>query len=121
VTVCDATVNGGITVAPGGSLDIENSAVRGSISASRAGPIRICGSSIAGALSVSYATSWVLIGDPPDGCATNTIGAALTVVGNHHGVQIIDNTVAGGMITADNTGAGPFPGDTSTRITGNHH
>jgi hypothetical protein len=120
LTICDATVTGGITVAAGGSLDVENSTIQGSISSAKAGPIRICGSTT-GAVNVSYSTDWVLIGDQNDGCAPNTINGGLTLVRNQHGLQVIDNTVTGAIAAVGNTGAGPFPDDTTARVTGNHH
>ncbi|MDP9418634.1 MAG: Ig-like domain-containing protein [Actinomycetota bacterium] len=119
VTVCGATVSGSITVKPGGALNVENSRT-GSIAAAGAGPVRICGSSIGGIVKVSDSRSWVLVGDPPDGCAPNTVRGSLIMEGNHHGVQVIGNTVTGGVIATDNTGSGPFPNNTTAVIADNH-
>lgn len=120
VTIGNATVTGTVVVQAGGSLDVENSSISGSIYADKAGPIRICGSRASGGVTVTNASSWVLVGDPADGCLPNTIGGSLTLLHNHHGVQVINNTVTGAVTATDNAGTGPFPNDTTPRITGNH-
>jgi hypothetical protein len=120
VTICDATVTGGIVVRAGGSLDVEASQITGSVTANQSGPVRICGSSVGGVVNVRAARSWVLIGDRVDGCAPNSIAGSLIVEHNHHGVQVIGNTVVGGVIAIDNMGSGPFPQDTGVQVTANH-
>ncbi|MEA2301726.1 MAG: hypothetical protein QOE44_2261, partial [Solirubrobacteraceae bacterium] len=116
-----AHVNGAILVKPGGALDVEGATITGSIGASQgAGAVRICGSSIAGAVSATGASGLVLVGDPADGCAPNVIGGALDVQNNTHGVEAIDNTVGGAILTGGNSGPGPYPGETTT-ISGNHN
>lgn len=121
VTICDAVVTGSILVRRGGIVDVENSQIHGAITAVGTGAVRICGSATDNAVLVSNSRDFVLIGDPADGCVPNTIGGSLIVRGNHHGVQVIDNTVSGAVVASGNSGSGPFPNDTAVRVTGNHH
>ena len=113
-------VNGAIIVEAGGALDLEGASIGGAVGATEgAGAIRVCGTSIAGPVDVKNAAGLVMVGDPAGGCAANTIGGALDVKNNTHGVEAIDNTVGGAITTEANSGAGPFPGDPTT-ISGNH-
>jgi hypothetical protein len=115
-----AHVNGAVIVKPGGALDVEGATISGAIGATEgAGEIRVCGSTIGGAVDVKNSGGLVLVGDPADGCAPNTIGGALDVQNNTNGVEAIDNTVGGAILTDGNSGPGPRPGDTTT-ISGNH-
>ncbi len=107
-----AHITGGISVAKGAALDIENSTVSGSISANAVAGLRICGSTT-GSIAVSGATGVVLIGGPAYNCAANTINAGLTAANNKDAVIIVDNTIAGSLTVANNTGA--------HLISGNHH
>ncbi|MGH9126320.1 MAG: beta strand repeat-containing protein [Acidimicrobiales bacterium] len=118
--VIGGTVSGSITVPAGSSLDLEGVTVVGSVNVSGGGAIRICGSTIGGSVTVTGDTSFVVIGDAADGCAANTIGGSLTLLSNHHGVQVIGNTVKGAVTASGNSGAGPFPDDTAAHISGNH-
>jgi hypothetical protein len=118
--VLNATVGGSITVPKGSLLDLENSTVTGSINASKAAFVRICGSS-ASSVTISSSTGPVVVGDAGDGCAVNTFSGSLTVLHNTHGVQVIGNHVAGAVTASGNSGAGPFPSDTSAEVSGNGH
>jgi hypothetical protein len=40
-------------------------------------------------------------------------------VGDHHGLVLVDNTYRGRLVTKDNSGPGPLPGDTGPIIQGN--
>ncbi|HWH11914.1 MAG TPA: Ig-like domain repeat protein [Solirubrobacteraceae bacterium] len=119
VLVRNASIGGSVAIDPGGSLDLENSTVSGGLADSGGGALRVCGSHISGTVAVSSATGFVLIGDATDGCAPNTIGGALDVKNNVHGVQVIGNTVSGPVLSRGNAGAGPFPDDTSANVSGN--
>jgi len=115
-----AHLNGSIVVTAGSSLDVEGATITGSITASNnGGPIRLCAATIEGSVTVDNNASYVVIGDPLDGCAPNTIAGALTLLNNTHGVQAVNNHVTGGVTAINNSGAGPFPDDTTTNITGN--
>ncbi|MDP9092669.1 MAG: Ig-like domain-containing protein [Actinomycetota bacterium] len=110
--IVNATITGGISVGRGAVLDVENSTVQGSISASHPAGIRICGSTAA-SLAVSGATGLVRIGDPANSCTPNTIAGGLIAANNTAGVIIINNTIGGAIVTAANTG-------TPNTIAGNH-
>ncbi|MEA2299949.1 MAG: hypothetical protein QOE44_484, partial [Solirubrobacteraceae bacterium] len=115
-----AHVNGAVLVKPGGALDVEGSTITGAIDATQgAAEIRVCGSTIRGAVDVTNSGGLVLVGDPADGCAPNVIGGALDVQGNMHGVEVVDNTVGGAILTDGNSGPGPLAGEATT-ISGNH-
>jgi hypothetical protein len=113
-TTClrNATITGGISVARGATLDIENSTVQGSISANHPAGLRICGSTTGG-ISVSGATGYVSIGDPASNCAPNTINGGLTAANNTGGGTIAGNTITGSWTVTNNTPA--------FTVTGNHH
>lgn len=117
----NATQFGSVVVQAGGRLEVESSTMNGALSADHSAALRICGSTVAGSVTVINATGFVLIGDPAEGCAVNTIGGSLVVEHNHHGVQIIGNHVNGAVVAYDNTGSGPFPADTSSRVSDNGH
>jgi hypothetical protein len=112
--VVNAQINGGIVVAKGTSLAVENSTINGAISAPSAGAFQVCGSTISGAVTVRGATGLVIVGDPGAvACAVNSITGALTVQNNLNGVEVIGNTV-GSLVTSNNSGPGPFPGDVTS-------
>ncbi len=117
--IVNAQINGAIVVSRGTSLAVENSTVTGAITANGPDAFQLCGSSTGGAVTVSGATGLVIIGDPGDAaCAPNTIGGALNARNDTHGVEIIGNTIRGPLVTSNDSGPGPFPGDVTT-ISGN--
>ncbi|MDT4894474.1 MAG: large repetitive protein [Pseudonocardiales bacterium] len=118
--VLNATITGGISVANGAVLDVENSTVNGSISANAPGGLRICGSHT-GTITVSKATGFVLIGDPANNCAPNTVAGSILASNNTGGLVIVGNTVSGTVTATGNSGAGPLPGETGPIVSGNHH
>jgi hypothetical protein len=119
-TTClsNAHISGGISVAKGAVLDLENSTVTGSITANKPAGFRMCGSTTGG-VSVSGATGFVLIGDPANNCPANTITAGLTVANNTAGLVVIGNTIAASITAYGNSGTSPL-GQPVT-ISGNHH
>lgn len=122
VLVKDAAVGGSIIVEAGGSLDLEGSTVAGALLASSPGSVRVCASRVQGQFVVSGARGFVLIGDSgDDGCGPNVVGRDLMVENDHHGVEIIDNHVAGAVAVTDHSGAGPFPEDSVPEVSGNLH
>ena len=119
--VSNARITGGISVAKGAVLDIENSTVLGSISANTPDRLRVCGS-WTGSVSVSASTGFVLIGDPGVGnCAANTVSGTIVAANNKAGLVIVGNTVSGNVTAVGNSGAGPLPGQTGPIVSGNHH
>jgi hypothetical protein len=117
--IIGATISGAITVPKGALLDIEHSTIGGSInSTGGAAFIRICGSS-ATSVTINHSTGPVVVGDVTDGCAVNSFSGSLTLIGNTGGVQVIGNHVGGTVTASGNSGAGPFPDDTSVNISGN--
>ena len=119
VVLTGATQYGSVVVLPGGRLDVESSTINGALTANKSAALRVCGTTIISSVTVIDATGFVVVGDPADGCATNTIGGALVVEHNHHGVQVIGNHVRGAVVANDNTGTGPFPTNTTAMISGN--
>lgn len=114
----NATISGSIIVSNGASLDIENSKVSGSVSASAPRTLRVCGSTT-GAITSAHATAFVLIGDPTNNCAANTVNGSITLTYNTGGLVVIGNTVSGSFLATNNSGTSPL-GQPVT-ITGNHH
>jgi hypothetical protein len=121
-TTClvNATITGGISVGRGAVLDVENSTVLGSISASYPAAFRMCGSHT-GSVTVAHATGFVLIGDPTNNCAANTVNGSILAAYNTGGLVIVGNTVSGSVTAVGNTGAGPLPGESTPIVSGNHH
>ena len=116
----DAHQSGSIIVQRGGGLSVENSTISGSVTAYSPRVFRMCGSTTGGSVSVSGATGFVMVGDPgDDACASNTIGGALILQNNHHGLDAIGNTVKGAVTVSGNSGVGPFPSDTGPEVSGN--
>lgn len=116
-----ATITGSITVPKGGLLDVEDSTVSGAISSTNgAAFIRVCGSSAA-SITINKSTGPVVVGDTVDGCFTNIFGGSMTLIGNTGGIQVIGNVVDGTVTASGNSGAGPFPDDTTANISGNGH
>jgi hypothetical protein len=114
--ILDAQIGGAIIVPSGTALAVEHSTVAGAIAANTTPhAIQVCGATIGGSVGVSGAHGIVIIGDPGDAnCTPNTVIGAVVVRGNHQGLEVIGNTVGGAIIAADNSGPGPYPGDTST-------
>lgn len=103
VCISNATVNGAVTVIHG-ALDIENSTIRGAVTASNGTGVRICGSTTSSE-TVTGQTGSVVIGDPSNNCAANTINGSVTASSNHAGGSIIGNTVHGNVTTPNNVPA----------------
>jgi hypothetical protein len=118
--VITGTNPGGVVVAPGTSVLIEGATVGGTVVADGSSSVVICGSTIKGSVTVSHATGFVLIGDAGDDkCPVNNIGGSLTMKHNTHGLEAINNKVAGAVITSGNSGTGPFKEDKAPEVSGN--
>lgn len=118
VCLRNARISGSISVAAGAVLDLENSTVTGSISANRPASVRICGSHT-GSITVASSRGFVLIGDPADGCAANTVDGSILVSSSTHGVVIVKNTVSSTVSAPGASGTSPL-GQPVT-VAGNHH
>jgi hypothetical protein len=108
--VTGAHLGGAVLVHAGASLDIENSTISGPLAATGAASVRICGSTINGSVDIEQSTGLVIVGDPADGCAPNTITGSLILHGNTGGLVAIGNRVSGATSISGNSGPGPFPG-----------
>jgi hypothetical protein len=100
--VSNATITGGISVGKGAVLNMSNSTVKGGIASNGASSITICGSTTGG-ISISGTAGPVTIGDPSNGCKTNTINGSLTAVNNHGGTTIVNDKITGTWTIAGNT------------------
>jgi photosystem II stability/assembly factor-like uncharacterized protein len=116
-----ATLNGGVTIAAGGSLDLEGATINGGLKSSGAGVIRICGSTVNGGIKITGSTGLVLIGgDAATGpCAGNTISGGSASIDSSGGVEFNGNTVSGGLTITGITGTLPPPDTGSVHATGN--
>jgi hypothetical protein len=103
---------GPVTVAPGGSLDVEAGRITGPLVAGEAAVVRICGATITGPLTISGSTGVVLVGG--DGCASNTIFGPVRVTDNTGGVEVNGNTVVGPLRVIGNTAPVHATGNTVT-------
>jgi hypothetical protein len=113
--VTGAHITGDVTVAPGATLDMEDSTIDGDVTASGAGAIRMCGTRVNGSVSISGSAGLVVVGDIEHAmCAVNTITGDLSFEDNVHGVMSIADSVGGGVSSDGNSGPGPFPGDVTT-------
>ena len=92
---------GPVTVAPGGSLDVEGGRITGPVVATGAAAVRICGATITGPLTISGSTGLVLVGG--DGLRARTRSWA----------RCASPTTRGGVEVKGNRVIGPL------RITGN--
>jgi Big-like domain-containing protein len=108
--VIGAHISGAVLVHTGAAVDIENSTISGPFAATGAASVRICGSTINGSVDIEQSTGLVIVGDPADECAPNTITGSLIVRNNTGGVVAIGNTVSGATSISGNSGPGPFPG-----------
>lgn len=108
--VTNATITGGITVASGAQIDIEHSTISGGVAISGSGAARICASTMS-SLTVSGATGYVMVGDPANGCAGNTIKGGVTIANNKGGGSLINNKITGSTTVANNNPAWTVSGN----------
>jgi subtilase family serine protease len=108
----NATITGGIVVASGATLDLENATVQGGITAYRPVAVRVCGSST-GSITVAHASGAVIVGDPSNGCSGNVVSGSLSATGNQGGGSVSGNTISGSWTVAANNPA--------FTVIGNHH
>lgn len=120
----NATVNGHVTVEPGGALFVNNSRINGGITAHGAAGIRICGSRIDGRVSISASTGRVVLGDAGDdgapGCPGNDFRGGVVLSGNKAGAEIGGNSIRGGLVLQNTSGTGASIEDGAPEVEGNH-
>jgi hypothetical protein len=111
---------GPVTVAPGGSLDIEGGTVVGPVRGTGAAAVRICGATVTGPLTIRAIELVLVGGDEATGpCNSNTIAGPATVTDNEAGVEFNGNTVAGPLRITGNTGSLPPPDTGPVHAVGN--
>ncbi len=119
-----ATVDGHVSVLPGGALSVVNSRLNGGLSAQGATGIRVCGSRIDGRVSISRSTCFVELGDAGDdgapACAGDDFRGGVVLSGNTAGAEIGRDTIRGGLTLVGNTGGGATIEDAAPEIEGNH-
>jgi Tol biopolymer transport system component len=103
---------GPVTVAPGGSLDVEGGRITGSVVANGAAAARICGATITGPLTITGSTGPVLVGG--EGCAPNTVVGPVRVTDNTGGVEVSGNRVVGPLRVTGNSAPVHAAGNTVT-------
>jgi hypothetical protein len=120
--IVNANVSGSVIVRPGTAVFIGNSSLGGSINSNGATALSVCGTTVVGgSTSILASTGFVTIGDPVDDhCTGNTIHGAVTLGNNKGGLEVIGNTISGGLVVYGTAGTGPFPEDTQAEIEANH-
>jgi hypothetical protein len=103
---------GPVTVAPGGSLDVEGGTITGPVVAGGAAVVRICGASITGPVTISGSTGLVLVGG--EGCDPNTVVGPVRVTDNTGGVEVNGNRIIGPLRVTGNTAPVHAAGNTVT-------
>ncbi len=115
-----AHVRGSVTVTGSASVAVIGSTVSASIVDNTGGSLQVCGSSVGGNVVAQNATGFVLIGDPAGHhCDANDIAGSIVAVRNTHGLVIVGNHYGQDLIVSGNSGAGPLPGDTAPKVSGN--
>jgi hypothetical protein len=111
--VCVGGVHTGpVTVAPGGSLDVEGGRITGPVIANEAAVVRICGATITGPLTVGGSTGPVIVGG--EDCDSNTIVGPVRVTDNTGGVEVSGNRVIGHLRVTGNAAPVHAAGNTVT-------
>ena len=114
-------VTGPVTVAAGGSLDVEGGTITGPVSASGAGVVRVCSARLTGPLTVGGSNGLVLVGgDAATGpCDGNRITGEVRLTNNSAGVEFNGNHVTGAVTITGNTGTLPPPDTGPVHAAGN--
>ena len=118
-----ATVNGHVTVAPGGALSAVDSRINGGLDSQGAAAIRICNTRVDGHVSINGSTGFVLLGDAGDDgsamCAGNDLRGGAALSGNHGGAEIGGNSIHGGISLVNTSGAGGQAEDAAPELEAN--
>lgn len=95
------TVNGPITVRPGGRLALTGTVVHGAINANRATGITICGATVSGPVTLLDGSGTITLGgEAGSGCATDTFTGLVTVSGGG-AVRVTGGRISGALSIAD--------------------
>jgi len=116
VSIC-TTVNGGVTVDPGGALTLQGATINGGVNSTGARTLygqtalQFCGSTINGGATLNKSTGFVYVGDakPHDDnptCTGDTISGGLKITNGKGGFEVGGNKVSGGITLTNNTGTG---------------
>jgi hypothetical protein len=97
-----AKASGGITVKPGGALDVEGAKVSGTLSSKGATVLRICGATLSGPVKASGGTGSVVLGEGNADCSSNTFNGGVTLTGNGAGVGVDGNTFSSALKVTNN-------------------
>jgi hypothetical protein len=103
---------GPVTVAPGGSLDVEGGQITGPVVANGAAAVRICGATITGPLTITGSTGPVVVGG--EGCEPNMAVGPVRVTDNAGGVEVSGNRVIGPLRVTGNAAPVHATGNTVT-------
>jgi hypothetical protein len=96
-TTCieSAQITGPVIVLSGARVFVDRSTIGGALVAEAPAFVRMCETTVKGAVSISRATGSVLIGDPGEVCAGNTIGGAVLLHDNKAVINVEGNHIAG--------------------------
>ncbi|HTZ86929.1 MAG TPA: alpha/beta hydrolase domain-containing protein [Solirubrobacteraceae bacterium] len=119
-----AKASGGVTVKPGGALDVEGATLSGTLSSKGASLVRVCDATLSGSVKLVGGTGSVVLGDGGE-CAPDSFHGAVVVKSNAAGVTVVgddfhsslkatgngggttvtDNSVAGTLTVTGNSGS----------------
>jgi Bacterial Ig-like domain (group 3)/IPT/TIG domain len=126
VVTSGATISGGITVNPGGSLALDGVTVNGGIVANGAQTIRICNSTVNGGTVVANSSGYVLFGDAGDAgddgtpsCHGNVQHGGVMITGSESQAEVGGNSISGGLTVSNSSGTGPTLENLVTEIEAN--
>lgn len=104
LTLEGGTVSGPLTIQSGGSLTIENATVTGPVKGTPTDEVRLCGATINAPLTLASGTARIVIGDPANGCAGNTITGKVTITANTGGGTFLGNKTGAAVQITGNSG-----------------
>jgi hypothetical protein len=111
-----ATISGGVTVEPGGSLTLAGAQVSGGVTSKGASSVSICGSTVNGPVKITTTAGMVSVGDDDAMCAGNRLRGTLSVSDNQGGVEVFGNAIASTATVTGNLGASPPSSDAVPEI-----
>lgn len=102
------TVNGSVSVSPGGALKLDNGYVAGNITTVRAAYVWVCGTTVRGSITAQSSTGFVRVGDAQDddglGCGGNNIRGSVSVLAGTGGFELGANQIFANVTVNDNVG-----------------
>ncbi len=122
VCLAGTTVNGNVSVSPGGALKLDNGYVSGSIVSTQAAYLWVCGTTVRGSVTAQSPTGFVRIGDLSNddglGCGGNNIRGSVSVLGGMGGFEVGANQIGANLTVNDNVGTSHV--STEYEIEGNY-